>query len=134
MPDAAFQAWRLGPNFDSIRRVEPLERLLASLRRCCLSLPEQRTGTNTQYAMADFGLAAFSVFFMQSPSFLEHQRHLATARGRSNCETLFGMTKIPGDSQIRAKLDPVEPSLFNGCSAMSSMNYNVQTASKYSAA
>jgi hypothetical protein len=63
--------------------------------------------------MADFGLAAFSVFFMQSPSFLEHQRHLAKERGRSNCGTLFGMTKIPGDSQIRAKLDPVEPSQFH---------------------
>jgi hypothetical protein len=39
---------------------------------------------------------------MQSPSFLAHQRHLETEQGRSNCETLFGMRKIPGDSQIRA--------------------------------
>ena len=91
----------------------PLERLLASLRGCCLSLPDRRSGANTQYTMADFGLAAFSAFFMQSPSFLEHQRHLATARGRSNCETLFGMSKIPGDSQIRAILDPIEPSRFH---------------------
>lgn len=96
-----------------MRGVEPLDRLLASLRRCCLALPDRRSGANTRYAMADFGLAAFSAFFMQSPSFLEHQRHLATQRGRSNCETLFGMTKIPGDSQIRAKLDPIEPSLFH---------------------
>jgi hypothetical protein len=96
-----------------MRGLDTLERLLASLRRCCLSLPDRRNGTNTQYAMADFGLAAFSVFFMQSPSFLEHQRHLAKQRGRSNCETLFGMTKIPGDSQVRAKLDPIEPSRFH---------------------
>ena len=63
--------------------------------------------------MADFGLAAFSVFFMQSSSFLAYQRHLATGQGRPNCETLFGMTKIPGDSQVRAKLDPIEPSRFD---------------------
>jgi hypothetical protein len=63
--------------------------------------------------MADFALAAFAPFFMQSPSFLAHQRHLETGQGRSNCETLFGIRKIPGDSQIRAKLDPVEPSLFH---------------------
>lgn len=107
------QAWRLGPICDSMRVLDTLDRLLASLRRCCLSLPDRRTGTNTQYAMADFGLAAFSVFFMQSPSFLEHQRHLAKERGRSNCETLFGMAKIPGDSQIRAKPDPVEPRQFH---------------------
>jgi hypothetical protein len=56
--------------------------------------------------MADFALAAFAPFFMQSPSFLAHQRHLETGNGRSNCETLFGMNKIPGDGQVRAMLDP----------------------------
>jgi hypothetical protein len=111
--ESADQAWRRGPISDSMRGLDTLEHLLASLRGCCLSLPDRRSGTNTQYAMADFGLAAFSVFFMQSPSFLEHQRHLAKERGRSNCETLFGMTKIPGDSQIRAKLDPIEPGQFH---------------------
>ena len=113
MVQMASQAWRRGPISDSMHAVDPLDRLLASLRRCCLSLPDQRTGTNTRYTMADFGLAAFSVFFMQSPSFLEHQRHFAKERGRSNCETLFGIAKIPGDSQIRARLDPAEPSLFH---------------------
>ena len=89
------------------------DRLLDSLRRCCRFLPDQRRGQNTTYGMADFALAAFAPFFMQSPSFLAHQRHLETGQGRSNCETLFGLRKIPGDSQIRAKLDPVEPSVFH---------------------
>ena len=99
--------------FEPMHGLEPLDRLLAALRRCCLSLPDRRGGADPQYEMADFGLAAFSVLFMRSPSFLEHQRHLATGQGRSNCETLFGMTKIPGDSQIRAKLEPIEPSQFH---------------------
>jgi hypothetical protein len=57
--------------------------------------------------MADIGLAAFSVFFMQSPSFLAHQRGLAEGpgRGRSNAPMLFGMTAIPCDNHIRAMLD-----------------------------
>ncbi len=59
--------------------------------------------------MADIGMAAFAVFFMQSPSFLAHQRHLMQRHGRSNCETLFAMTKIPSDNHIRAMLDPVRP-------------------------
>lgn len=63
--------------------------------------------------MADFAVAAFAPFFMQCPSFLAHQRHLETGQGRSNCETLFGIRKIPGDGQIRAKLDPVEPAVFH---------------------
>jgi hypothetical protein len=62
--------------------------------------------------MADFALAAFAPFFMQSPSFLAHQRHLATARGRSNCQSLFGIEHIPGDSQVRAMLDPLDPAHF----------------------
>src|SRR5215469_18660694 len=46
------------------------------LRETCASLPDKRTGSNARYTMADIGMAAFSVFFMQSPSFLAHQRHL----------------------------------------------------------
>jgi hypothetical protein len=94
-------------------RVSIQNRLLDSLRRCCQGLPDQRRGQNTTYEMADFAMAAFAPFFMQSPSFLAHQRHLETGQGRSNCETLFGMRKIPGDSQIRAKLDAIEPALFH---------------------
>ncbi len=72
------------------------ERLLDVLRQCCGSLPDQRGGSNTQFAIADFVLAAF-VFFMRSPSFLQRQRQLTEGQGRSNCETLLDMTKIPGD-------------------------------------
>ncbi len=50
-------------------------------------------------------MAAFSVFFMQSPSFLAHQRALSEGRGRSNAHTLFEMTSIPCDTHIRQMLD-----------------------------
>jgi hypothetical protein len=75
------------------------------LRERCEALPDKRSGSNTRYLMADIGLAAFSVFFMQSPSFLAHQRALAAGRGRSNAATLFGMTTIPTDNHIRQMLD-----------------------------
>jgi len=92
--------------------MEVLHALLGCLRRCCETLPDKRTGNNTTYPMADFGLAAFSVFFMQSPSFLAHQRQLEKGQGRSNCQTLFGMDRIPTDNHIRALLDPVPPEHF----------------------
>ncbi len=63
--------------------------------------------------MTDFSLGAFSLFFMQSPSFLDHQRRLAEGHGRSNCETLFGMSEIPCDNSIRTMLDPVDPAHFH---------------------
>ncbi len=63
--------------------------------------------------MADIGLAAFSVFFMQSPSFLAHQRRLQEGHGRSNGESLFGLTRIPSDNHIRTIVDPAEPNLLH---------------------
>src|SRR5258708_38268201 len=77
-------------------------------------LPDKRRGKNVHYVMADIGMAAFAPFFMQSPSFLAHQRHLADGHGhgRSNCQTLFGMTRIPSDNHVRDMLDPVGPECF----------------------
>ena len=60
--------------------------------------------------MADIGLSAFSLFFVQSESFLSYRRSLEEGRKTSNCQTLFGMTKIPTDNHIRSMLDPVHPS------------------------
>src|SRR3982751_992246 len=89
--------------------MEVLDRLIGAVRRCCEGFPDPRRGDNGSYAMADFGLAAFSVFFAQSPSFLVHQRQLEAGHGRSNPNTLFGMGRIPGHSHIRRRLDPVAP-------------------------
>ena len=63
--------------------------------------------------MADIGLSAFSVFFTGSPSFLGHQRALEEGHGRSNCQTLFGMTAIPTDAYIRQMLDGAPPGMFD---------------------
>lgn len=85
--------------------MERLEGYIGFLRERCGFLPDRRVGSNARYEMSDIGLAAFSVFFMQSPSFLAHQRVLEEGRGRSNAETLFGMTKVPSDNHIRQMLD-----------------------------
>jgi hypothetical protein len=94
--------------------VEILGKLIRKLHDTCACLSDKRKGKNVHYPMADFGMAAFSVFFMQSPSFLAHQRRLAEGPGcgRSNCETLFEMSRIPSDNHVRAMLDPVAPDCF----------------------
>jgi hypothetical protein len=93
--------------------VEELDSLIEAVCNTGAALPDKRRGRNRHFSMADIGMAAFSVFFMQSPSFLAHQRQLLEGQGRSNCQTLFKMTEIPSDNHIRAMLDPVEPSLFH---------------------
>ena len=65
--------------------------------------------------MADFGLSAFAMFFMQSASFLSFQRKLEKGQGRSNCQTLFGIEKIPSDNYIRDMLDGADPALLAPC-------------------
>ena len=86
-----------------------IDSLIVALKALSVTLPDRRRGDNTMYAMADFGLAAFSVFFTPSPSFLSHRTALARGRGTSNCQTLFGMDKIPTGNHIRTMLDPVPP-------------------------
>jgi hypothetical protein len=93
--------------------MEFLESLIGSVRNLCAVLPDRRQGSNGYISMADYGMAAFAVYFMQCPSFLAHQRQLLAGEGRSNCQTLFGMTHIPSDNQIRTMLDPVDPALFH---------------------
>ena len=82
---------------------------MAGLRALCATLPDRRRGKNTVYAIGDIGLAAFSTFFMQCPSFLARQKALERGHGTSNCQSLFGMSKIPTDNHIRSVLDPVPP-------------------------
>jgi hypothetical protein len=78
--------------------------------RCYLSLlPDTRQGSNTSYAIYDFAVSAFSVFFMQQPSFLAHQRFLEEKLRQHNLTSLFGVQQLPSDSQIRRVLDNQSP-------------------------
>jgi hypothetical protein len=86
--------------FDSM-----IEQLQASFRQ----LPDYRRGQNRQYEVKDAAAAAFSVFFMQSPSFLAHQRDMQRKQGRNNAASLFGVEHLPSDPQIRNLLDPIAP-------------------------
>src|ERR1700752_386087 len=89
--------------------MEVLESLIGAVRSCCAGFPDQRTGTNVRYSAAARGMGPFSLFFVQSPSFLDFPGRLEAGHGRSNCQTLFGMSRIPTDNHIRAMLDAVAP-------------------------
>lgn len=83
--------------------------MLGGLHESLEGVPEHRTGQNTQYGIADAGLGAFAVFYMQSRSFLAYQRDMQRNKGQNNAQGLFGVERIPSDGQIRNLLDPVEP-------------------------
>ena len=86
--------------------IEPSQ-LIEFLAQQLNELPDKRTGKNIKYHIAEAVMAAFSVFFTQLPSFLEHQRFMKQQKGKDNASSLFGLEEIPCDNQIRALLDPV---------------------------
>ena len=88
--------------------MEILASLLSGLKAVCAAFPDRRKGRSGNIAMADFGLSAFAMFFIQCASFLSFQRTLEKGQGRSNCQTLFGIKKIPSDNYIRDMLDEAD--------------------------
>ena len=91
-----------------------LSQIMKRFQTSWQTLPDHRQqSNNTRYQIADAVGAAFSVFFMQSPSFLAHQRDMQQRKGRDNVGTLFGAGQIPSDVQIRNLLDPISPNQFH---------------------
>ena len=85
------------------------DRLRSILVATVTQLPDYRTRPNTVYELADAALGAFAVFYMQSPSFLAHQRDMQRNKGQNNAQSLFGIDQVPSDPQIRNLLDPIAP-------------------------
>jgi hypothetical protein len=90
-----------------------LQNVMSHFRERWSNLPDRRKpNNNTRYTVADGVLAAFAVFFMQSGSFLAHQRLLQSKKGRSNARSLFQVEEIPSDPQIRNLVDPLASEYF----------------------
>lgn len=83
------------------------ERVIAHLREAAANIPDIRTRANCHYSIENVALGAFSVFFTQSPSFLEFQRRMKQHRSQHNTATLFGVEKIASDNHMRSLLDGV---------------------------
>ena len=54
----------------------------------------RKPSNNTKYRLRDAVLSAFAAFFLQCPSFLEHQRQMQSRKGQDNAQTLFEVKAI----------------------------------------
>lgn len=89
--------------------------LIAYLNQAILQMEDPRQTSNaTKYSLKDAVLAAFSVFFMQSESFLDYQRYQESHQGHSNARSLFGMMSVPTAPQIRNILDGIPAPALSG--------------------
>ena len=89
--------------------------LIGELRNRFDNIADPRNGHNKQYPFFDISMAAFSALFMQSPSFLEHQRTFHQSHSKNACRSLFGIRKLPTDNHIREQLDRIDcQDVFSG--------------------
>ena len=58
-----------------------LPSLLSGLTSVCATFPDPRKGRGGNIAIADFGVSALAMFFMQSASFLAYRRTLEKGQG-----------------------------------------------------
>jgi hypothetical protein len=63
-------------------------KLIAFLKQQLNNLPDSRIGSNKQYSIEYVVIAAFSVFFTQCPSFLEHQKLMKKKKAKGKVLSL----------------------------------------------
>ncbi len=84
------------------------------LREGIKKINDPRSKSNaTKFKIDEAMLSAFSMFFMQSQSFLEYQRQMQSRSGKDNVQSIFGVDKIPCDPQIRNILDLISANSVN---------------------
>jgi hypothetical protein len=82
--------------------------LLATLRKRFASLPDPRVAPS--YSLADTLMAGFALFALKDPSLLAFDKRRRDPA--SNLYRIYGIERVPCDSQLRSILDPVEPAVL----------------------
>ena len=112
--------WASPSNASHVEKAQPmrpltsltLEAMIALLSDTFGRLANPRRPDRVDYSLHDTLLSGFAMMFFQYPSLLEFQRKMKQRRGRCNLETIFGVTQVPSDTQMRAILDGVAPELL----------------------
>ena len=69
--------------------------LIDGLRHQFQQMPWPHSDGNAQFSFDEIGMAASSVFFVQSPSFLDHQRKFYEAHNRGACQSFLACDTFP---------------------------------------
>lgn len=78
-----------------------------SVRASFTEIPDHRAA-NASYTLPNIITSCYSVFVLKSSSLLAHESFLNRKSIKNNFATLFGIDKVPSDTQMRAVLDEVE--------------------------
>lgn len=87
--------------------------LLSAIRAEFATINDPRSGCSIP--LVDALMAGLAVFALKYPSLLQFDQHYhAEARIRGNLQRLYGVEHAPCDTQLRERLDPVEPEALRG--------------------
>lgn len=71
------------------------------------AIPDGRQQAKCTYSQHDIAMSAFACMYFQDPSLLHFQQRLEQRYQRNNLQTIFGVSNIPQDSQLRDVLDTI---------------------------
>src|SRR5919202_2757469 len=78
--------------------------LFGLVRNGFAHIPDDRL-SETDLALADALMAAFAMFSLKAPSLLAFDKE----RAEGNLQTIYGLDRVPCDTRMRERLDPVAP-------------------------
>lgn len=70
--------------------------------------PDWRMENKSNYSIHDAMMSGFACMYFQSPSLLQFQKDLEKGRNNNNLRTLFGVSEIPENTQLRSIIDQVD--------------------------
>jgi hypothetical protein len=74
------------------------------VRRGFATIPEPR-GADVDISLTDALMSAFAMFSLKAPSLLAFDKE----RAEGNLHTIYGIARVPCDTHMRERLDPVSP-------------------------
>ena len=81
--------------------------LIEFLADLYLKVPDWRQTGKVDHTIRDTAMSGVAMMYFQSDSLLHFQRQLEDGSRRSNVSTIFGVEKVPSDTQMREILDEV---------------------------
>ena len=97
-----------GENFVTMHRPKKhlnFGSLVQAFRHHCDDLLDSRQKSKINYSLSDIVLSSFACMFFQDRSLLQFQRRMEKEEELSNVSNLFGVSKIPEDTQLRKVMD-----------------------------
>lgn len=91
----------------AFRKTLGIPHLLRVLRQGFEEIPESRTGCKTP--LADHLMSGIAIFILKYPSLLQFDQSRSCGNTQANLKTLYGVDHIPCDTQLRTRLDAVNP-------------------------